>query len=246
MTSSAARAAAAASGPPPKVEECSSGWPAYARSQTQRRAIATPIGITPPERPFASVTTSGTTPSRSQAKRVAAAAEARLHLVDDQQRARGIAGRARRRQISLRWQIHATLALHGFDDEGRRIPAAQRDAEGGRIAVRHVRDVRERSCERGAVGGRTARRERAEGLTVVAAGRRDDARPAGRGDRELENAASIASLPLLAKNDTSQSPGAIRASRRARRPTTGSNIVFGESATSRSCASTAATTRGCA
>jgi hypothetical protein len=117
-------------------------------------------------------------------KEVAAAPEAGLHLVGNQQRARAVARLARSREVSRRRNVDAALALHRFDDESGGID--QRRIERIRIAVRDVHDVAQQRPKGRLERFAAARRERAERLAVIGVVRRHDLRPAGRGAGELE------------------------------------------------------------
>ena len=118
---------------------CAAAAPSRRRAfHTAGRAMDAPIGITPPERPLASVITSGTTPSRSQAKsapqrpRPVCTSSAIKTAPERSQTSRTAP------QIAGRRHVHAAFALNRLDDHGRRI------AEPSRRAPRRRRTERER------------------------------------------------------------------------------------------------------
>ena len=99
-------AAAVANGLPPKVEACVPG--SKPRATSSLASIA-PMG-TPPARPLASVTTSGTTRFALERVEGAGAPGAGLDLVEDQDGARVGAGAPQLLQVARRRQVDAALA----------------------------------------------------------------------------------------------------------------------------------------
>ena len=109
-----------------------------------------------------------------RAERRAEPAHAGLHLVDDQQRAGAVAGRADRVQELRREIERAGEPLHGLDDDGRRA-RVDGGVERRGVVARHERDVERRAREavprlRRAVGH--GRRPRPSGRGSCAPSRR--------------------------------------------------------------------------
>jgi hypothetical protein len=103
------------------------------------------------------------------------AAEARHHLVEDEQRARLRAAPAQRRQESRRGEAHATLGLHGLDHHGGRVAVDGVERRG--VPEWQERHVRQERLEGRPVEGIAAERECAPGVAVEAAGEGDEAPP---------------------------------------------------------------------
>ncbi len=111
----------------------------------------------------------------------ARAAHARLHFVEDQERAELVAERADGGEILVVRNDHAALALdrleqHGADVLARRAARGHRVDERENIVERHVFEAGQERAERHAERGLTARGERTVTLAVKAARRDDDRR----------------------------------------------------------------------
>ena len=98
------------------------------------------------------------------------AAEARLHLVDDEQRAVGAAEPRELAQVVRRGDAHAALALDGLDDH-RRDLVVERRLHRVRAAVRHEPVARHQRAELVAVLRLPGGRDHADGAAVEAARR---------------------------------------------------------------------------
>ena len=117
------------------------------------------------------------------------AAEAGLHLVEDQERTALTAQTRRLGDELARGRTHTALALHELDDERRGL-ARDRGVERLRLVEWDVRGAREEAvaAERLAILRPPGRGERAHRLPVEATHRRDDPRPLRRHSRELQRA----------------------------------------------------------
>ncbi len=176
--STTAQAAAHETGLPPKVDAWSPGSNAVGASCPTSSA---PIG-NPFASPFASVSASGFTPTRSHAKNEPHAADAGLHLVEDQQRAVLVRERARLRERLRTERVHAAFALHDLEqDRGRVRP----DVIGERLGRRERHAGHER-LERGPLRGLARDRERADRAAVERPFQRHEPGTTGRLARPLE------------------------------------------------------------
>ena len=164
-----------------------------AQSATRNAPIGRPL-----PRPFASVTASGATPSCSQAKKRARAADARLHLVEEEQRAVLVGERAGGGEELRRRRVDPALALDRLEQDRGRVGA---DRGGERIDVVQLREARGRR-ERlpgGALLRLPGDGERAVRPAVERVVERDDDRPPVT-FRAHFSPASTASVPELQKN----------------------------------------------
>ena len=178
-------------------------------------ASSAPIGR-PPARPFATAIASGRTARSSWQEPGAAAADARLHLVVDEQRAVAVAELAREREALGVDRPDAALALDRLDEHGAGV-RADRGRERGEVVARHVLEAGGHGLERLALRGRPAGCERRERAAVERALDADDAvlgRAAARAPvrRASLIAASTASAPELQKKARSWPESAHRRS----------------------------------
>ena len=133
IVSSTASAAAAHTGLPPNVVP----WcPGSSSSPAAPRPMHAPMGR-PPPRPLASVTTSGTTPTRLVGEPGAGAADAGLHLVEHEQRPALRGDLPRRREVARRRGDGARLAHDRFEEDRGRV-----GVDGGGRARRRRRRAR--------------------------------------------------------------------------------------------------------
>ena len=116
---------------------------------------------------------------------LAGAPEARLHLVDAEERAVAAAQLLRALQIARGRQEDA-VADDGLDDEERHVLGAQRGLERVEVAERDAREAGQERLEAFGEGGIARRRERAERQPVEAALDGDDARAARRRAPDLD------------------------------------------------------------
>ena len=177
IASSTASAAAATGGEPPKVV----AWSPGAKPSSTARATSAPIGR-PEPRPLASVTASGSTPSRRNASQ---APQRPMPVCTSSQissASLGVAQLARRRQEAGVQRVHAALALHRLDQHG---GGARADGgpQGVEVVGRHVREARRQRLERLLLRSRPGGRQRAVRAAVERALEADDlvlVRPAAR------------------------------------------------------------------
>ena len=98
----------------------------------------------------------------------AGAPDAALDLVQHQQRARRVAGRAGRAQVAGRRRQHAALAQAGLQEHRRHVRAGRRPQRGG-VAVGHEPNVKAEWAERLPDGTLAGQRQGAHGAAVEAA-----------------------------------------------------------------------------
>ena len=172
MVSSTASPAAQASGLPPKVEPCMPGGEhrAHRRAEghegTDRHAAAEALG---------QGHRVGHDAGLLEGEPRAGAADAGLHLVEDEQRpdlAGDLAGRA---QVGRATGPHARLALDRLEDQGGGL-LGHGGSQGVDVAPRHVADPGDERLERLAVGRLVGQREGTRGAAVEGALGGDDAR----------------------------------------------------------------------
>ena len=113
------------------------------------------------------------------------AAEARLHLVDAEERPVLPAERLRTLEVAGRRHVHS-LALNRLDEEERNVLAPQLPLERIEVAKRNAVEVGKQRAETRDELGVAVRRERAERETVEAVVDGDDTSPLRRGAAELE------------------------------------------------------------
>ena len=101
-------------------------------SKMSLRMPTAPTGTKPPESAFAIRIMSGSAPQCSTAHMRPGAAEARLHLVGDEQRAVLLAEARRLAQVVGPGDVHA-VALDRLDDEGRDVARSERALERGQV-----------------------------------------------------------------------------------------------------------------
>ena len=157
------------------------------------------------------MTTSGRTPRLLEAEERAGAADAGLHLVEDEQRAELVGERARRLEELGRRRVHAALALDRLDQDRARVRPGGGD-ERLDVVQRREGDAGDERPERLALRRLAGHRQRAHRAPVERALERDEPRPAGRLARVLERrldrlGAGVAEERLRAAEAVGQPPG---------------------------------------
>ncbi len=187
ITSSVAMPAAIARSFLAKVEPCTTARSMRLNifSKIGRRISTAPHGTWPPESAFASSTMSGSTLQCSTARKRPVRPRPGLDFVGHEQRAVAAADLGGGRKVAVRRHVDA-LALDRLDEESRDLARRDRALQRREVVERHARRVRQQRLEAVAEDRVAVERQRAVGQAVERMIAEYDARPAGRGARELD------------------------------------------------------------